>query len=79
MKKILLLGILLVSSALVFGAEEPESRNLSKSDSFMVAFGMKAAPTPGQNTPAASAVAHTSAHVASTSLTSIQNTPYSYK
>lgn len=79
MKKILLLGILLVSSALVFGAEEPESGNLSKSDSFMVAFGMKDAPTPGQNTPAASAVAHTSAHVASTSLTSIQNTPYGYK
>lgn len=79
MKKILLLGILLVSSALVFGAEEPESGNLSKSDSFMVAFGMKDAPTPGQSTPAASAVAHTSAHVASTSLTSIQNTPYSYK
>lgn len=79
MKKILLLGILLVSSALVFGAEEPESGNLSKSDSFMVAFGMKDAPTPGQNIPAASTVAHSSVHSASTSLTSLQNTPYSYK
>ncbi|WP_418964098.1 hypothetical protein [Cetobacterium sp.] len=79
MKKILLLGMLLTSSVLIFGAEEPDDAPLSKSDSFLVAFGMKDSPVVGQNTPAAATVAHSSAHASSTSLTSIQNTPYRNK
>lgn len=62
-----------------------EGVTLSKGDSFMVAFGMEPSAVIGgeggmvSSPAAATSVASTSAHVGSSTLTSSQNTPYSYK
>lgn len=63
----------------------PVAGTLSKGDSFMAAFGMGTSQVGGgeaggvSSTAGSTAVAHTAAHVGSVSLTSSQNTPYSYK
>lgn len=88
MKKILLtiMSLLLVSSLAM--AVEPEEGpteqetpavTLSKSDSFLVAFGMKDSQDEEENQMSAATVAHASAHASAISLTHLQNTPYSYK
>ena len=69
-------------------AEAPSGVALSKGDSFMAAFGMgdSSIVSGGESggggvssSAGAAAVAHTAAHVGSVSLTSSQNTPYTYK
>ena len=66
-------------------AEAPTGVALSKGDSFLAAFGMETSAVSGgeaggiTSSAGSTAVAHTSAHVGSISLTSSQNTPYSYK
>lgn len=66
-------------------AEAPTGVTLSKGDSFLAAFGMETSAVSGgeaggiSSSAGSAAVAHTSAHVGSVSLTSSQNTPYSYK
>ena len=66
-------------------ATSAEAPTLSKGDSFMAAFGMETSAVSGgeaggiTSSAGSTAVAHTSAHVGSVSLTSSQNTPYSYK
>lgn len=72
----------------VTSAEAPVGVTLSKGDSFMAAFGMgdSSIVSGGESggggvssTAGSTAVAHTAAHVGSVSLTSSQNTPYTYK
>lgn len=66
-------------------AEAPTGVTLSKGDSFLAAFGMQTSQVSGgeaggiTSSAGSTAVAHTAAHVGSVSLTSSQNTPYSYK
>ena len=66
-------------------APAPVAATLSKGDSFMAAFGMETSAVSGgeaggiTSSAGSTAVAHTSAHVGAVSLTSSQNTPYSYK
>ena len=69
-------------------AEAPVGVTLSKGDSFMVAFGMadSSIVSGGESggggissSAGAAAVAGSTAHVGSVSLTSSQNTPYTYK
>lgn len=82
MKKILLtITSLLLVSSLAFAAEPEETPavTLSKSDSFLVAFGMKDSPDGEENQTGSTTVAHASAHGSAISLTHLQNTPYSYK
>ncbi|MCX3066991.1 hypothetical protein OQE61_05750 [Cetobacterium somerae] len=65
--------------------EAPTGVTLSKGDSFLAAFGMQTSQVSGgeaggiTSSAGLTAVAHTAAHVGSVSLTSSQNTPYSYK
>lgn len=72
-------------SAATTSAEAPIGATLSKGDSFMAAFGMETSVVSGgeaggvTSSAGSTAVAHTSAHVGSVSLTSSQNTPYTYK
>lgn len=69
-------------------AEASTGVALSKGDSFMAAFGMRDSSIVGggesggagvSSAAGSAAVAQTAAHVGAVSLTSSQNTPYSYK
>lgn len=66
-------------------AEAPTGVTISKGDSFLAAFGMETSAVSGgeaggiSSSAGSTAVAQASAHVGSVSLTSSQNTPYSYK
>lgn len=77
-------GIVAESTATASEAA-PVAGTLSKSDSFMAAFGMETSQVSGgesggiTSSAGSTAVAHTAAHVGSVSLTSSQNTPYTYK
>ena len=77
-----------VAESTATASEAPASVTLSKGDSFMVAFGMgdSSIVSGGESggggmtsTAGSTAIAHASAHVGSVSLTSSQNTPYTYK
>ena len=72
-------------SAVAENVAPTEGVTLSKGDSFLAAFGMETSTVSGgeaggiTSSAGSTAVAHTAAHVGSVTLTSSQNTPYSYK
>lgn len=88
MKKTLLtIMILLLVNNLILAVETEEKlikqenqvTTLSKSDSFLTAFGMKDFQDRKQNQVETRTIESTSAHASAISLTHLQNTPYSYK